>query len=114
MRSGRGGVFVLFFVLDFAFHFAAEEWSQEAVEEVRDEDEKWHPLVVQGGEEDEEGDCEKLGQRSGGAPGKSFETGVTELAEHHPSEEDHQGGERPFGSSENDVFFVDPEEEQGE
>jgi hypothetical protein len=27
VRSSRGGVFVLFFVLDFAFHFAAEEWS---------------------------------------------------------------------------------------
>lgn len=53
-------MFVLLFFLDFAFHFAAEEGSEEAVEEVGDEDDEGHPLVVSDGEKDEEGDDEEL------------------------------------------------------
>ena len=58
--SGRRGVFVFLFFLDFAFHFAAEERSEKAIEKVGDEDDEGHPLVVSDGEKDEEGDDEKL------------------------------------------------------
>ncbi len=107
-------MFVLLFLFDFALHFAAEEGSEEAVEEVGDEDDEWHPLVIPDGEEDEEGDDEKLRDGAGGTPGEAFEARVSEFAEHHPGEEDHQDGERPFGFSEDDVFFIDPEEEKGQ
>src|SRR6266513_56511 len=57
--------------------------TQEPVKQINQKQNRWHPFVVQGGEEHDENDGSKSRKRASRAPGNGFETRIAQSAEHH-------------------------------
>src|SRR2546429_8295551 len=93
------GFAVLALFPDFLFDLAPPAFrnprAQESVKQINKKQNRWHPFVIQGGEEHNENDGGKSRKRASGAPGDGFETWITQADKNHDGKKKHQRRKHP-------------------